>query len=45
MEKITVKINRFYDLIRNYNEGAPNTRYKSWEWCHQAFLEKKNRIK
>lgn len=41
MEDITVKINRFYDLIRNYCEGEPNTRYKSWEWCHQAFLEKK----
>ena len=40
-EGIPIKINRFYDLIRNYQEGGPNTRYKSWEWCHKAFLEKK----
>lgn len=39
METITQKINRFYSLISDYKEGAPDTRYKSWEWCHQAFLE------
>lgn len=38
MESITQKINRFYSLISNYKEGAPDTRYKSWEWCHEAFL-------
>lgn len=40
-ETISVKIGRFYNLIRNYQEGGPNTRYKSWEWCHKAFLESK----
>jgi len=38
-ETIQCKINRFYSLINKYEEGAPNTRYKSWEWCHQAFLD------
>ena len=41
MGKIAAKINRFYDLIKNYSEGAPNTRHKSLEGCHQTFLEKK----
>ncbi len=39
MEDVATKINRFYGIIRDYEEGGPGTRYKSWEWCHQAFLE------
>ena len=39
IESIQDKIARFYSQIENYEEGAPNTRYKSWEWCHKAFLE------
>ena len=38
-------INRFYSLISDdvSAEGSPNSRYKSWEWCHRAFLEGKDR--
>ncbi|PWJ70523.1 hypothetical protein B0O40_0365 [Ruminococcaceae bacterium R-25] len=43
IKSITSKINRYYSQIDNTTEGGPNTRYKSWEWCHQAFLEKKNK--
>lgn len=42
MEDVKTKINRFYDIIRDYQEGGPGTRYKSWEWCHQAFLNGKD---
>lgn len=41
-ESISQKIDRFYSLIRDYQEGAPYTRYKSWEWCHQVFLKRKD---
>lgn len=41
IEDIDIKVNRFYSLIKDYKEGAPETRYKSWEWCHDAFVEKK----
>lgn len=41
-ESISKKIDRFYSLIRDYREGAPDTRYKSWEWCHRAFIKKKD---
>lgn len=37
MENVKTKINRFYDIIMHYEEGGQGTRYKSWEWCHQAF--------
>ena len=43
METIAPKINRFYSLIGNYQEGARDTRYKSWEWCHQAFWANKDK--
>lgn len=42
-EGIQEKINRFYSSIKDYKEGGPNTRYKSWEWCHKFFLEHKNK--
>ena len=42
MESIAQKLNRFYSLIENYKEGARDTRYKSWEWCHKAFLDHKD---
>ena len=41
IEDIDIKVNRFYSLIKDYKEGAPETRYKSWEWCHKVFFEKK----
>ena len=44
-ETISQKIERFYSLIRDYQEGAHDTRYKSWEWCHKAFLENKDNVK
>ena len=40
-ESIATKIDRFYSSIENYQEGGPETRFKSWEWCHEAFLAKK----
>lgn len=43
MLKISKIINRFYSLIENYNERGSDTRYKSWEWCHEAFLENKDK--
>lgn len=43
MEDINLKINRFYGLIGDYIEGGPGTRYKSWEWCHDAFLKEKDK--
>ena len=42
MDTIKDKISRFYSLIENYKEGAPDTRYKSWEWCHEYFFENKD---
>ena len=39
------KIGRFYSLIEDYSSDKPNTRYKSWEWCHKAFIEKKENYK
>lgn len=32
-------IGTFYNLIKDKEEGAPDTRYKSWEWCYQAFAK------
>jgi len=42
-EKIKQKIKRFDSLINPYNEGAEDTRYKSWEWCHNEFYKLKDR--
>lgn len=42
-ELIKQIINRFYGLIKDYHEGAPDTRYKSWEWCHKAFIDTKKK--
>ena len=43
MESIKDKIDRFYNLFSKCTiEGGPNTRYKSWEWCHDAFLKNKD---
>ena len=41
MENIKEKITRFYGLVSNSANGGPNTRYRSWEWCHQAFMNKR----
>ena len=29
----------FYGLIQDKEGGEPDTRYKSWEWCYQAFAD------
>ena len=42
---IVKKLSVFNSLMDNYKEGAPNTRYKSWEWCHKAFIEKRKEYK
>lgn len=42
MENIKNKINTFYSSSANCEEGAPDSRYKSWEWCHKAFLKHKS---
>lgn len=43
METIKNKIDRFYNLfLSNKEEGGVNTRYKSWEWCHAAFIRYKD---
>ena len=38
-------IDTFYGLISNKEEGAENTRYRSWEWCYKAFSEKRSEYK
>ncbi len=41
-EPIQTKIQRYYALIvPTNNQSGPNTRYKSWEWCHDAFLKQR----
>lgn len=42
MENAKEKIKRFYGLIEKYQEGAPDTRYKSWEWCHNFFYNNRD---
>ncbi len=32
-------LDTFYALIDGKVEGAPDTRYRSWEWCYEAFNE------
>ena len=39
---ITETINRFYNLYGNNPKGAPVTRFRSWEWCHNYFIEHKD---
>lgn len=38
-------IDTFCSLIKNKEEGAPNTRYRSWEWCYKAFEEEREKYK
>lgn len=44
-EKIKKMIARFYSPIKDYAEDGTgtHTRYKSWEWCHKAFLDRQNK--
>ena len=35
MENIQTKIDRGYSIGKT--SGGPGSRYKSWEWCHEAF--------
>ena len=40
-EEIRGKISQLFKQYRDCEEGGPGTRYRSWEWCHQVFLDKK----
>ncbi len=42
MQNINETIGRFYKLIEGKEGGEPDSRYKSWEWCHQFFLNNRN---
>ena len=42
---IQTNISNLNDLIEKYYEGSPNSRYKSWEWCHLKFINAFNKIK
>ena len=42
-ETIKEKVTRIYLAIQKYQNGGPNTRYKSWEWCHYQFLNLKDK--
>ena len=39
---ITKAIGTFHGLIRGKPTGAEDTRYRSWEWCYQAFKDKRS---
>ena len=43
-ESIREKNDRYYGLIKDLQPGDPDTRYKSWEYCHKAFIEEKNKL-
>ena len=47
-KKVKDAIEKSLEIIKNHyltiESGAPGSRYKSWEYCHSAFLEKKARI-
>lgn len=36
-------IEAFYKLIDGKEEGEPDTRYRSWEWCYDAFKKGKKK--
>lgn len=38
-------VEAFYILIRNKKGGEKDTRYKSWEWCYQAFADGRKKYK
>ena len=38
---IKKKLESFYKLIDGKEEGDSDTRYKSWEYCYQAFADKR----
>ena len=40
METIQMKIDRFYNAIKNKEAGEADSRYKSWEYCHAIFMRK-----
>lgn len=45
MESISKKIERLYNSFQDKQEDDSGTRYKSWEWCHKAFLDGKQRYR
>ncbi len=40
-EYIKKAIETFYNLIKDKGEGGPDTRYRSWEYCYEAFNNKR----
>lgn len=38
-------VNKYYSSFQNLNEGDAGTRFKSWEYCHQFFLDNKDKFK
>ncbi len=42
---IRQSLESFYNLIDDKEEGAADTRYKSWEWCYSAFCEGREKYK
>lgn len=44
METPNEKLKRFYSLIDGKEDGAPNTRYKSWEYCHERFYKQHQKL-
>lgn len=43
--EIKVIVNKYYSTFQNLNEGDAGTRFKSWEYCHQFFLDNKDKFK
>lgn len=43
--EIKVIVKKYYSSFQNLNEGDAGSRYKSWEYCHQFFLDNKDKFK
>ena len=43
MLTVSETMNSFLNLLRDKVEGGPFSRFKSWEYCHLAFLNAKDR--
>lgn len=43
--EIKVIVKKYYSSFQNLNEGDAGTRFKSWEYCHQFFLDNKDKFK
>lgn len=43
-KEIKVIVKKYYLSFQNINEGYAGTRFKSWEYCHQFFLDNKDKF-